>query len=335
MNLRSVFSKSGYWIFFHIIFVYIVFSFFWWWYLLQRNNKENYEDIVQRERLVFTYNGGTEQQFYEGADFQKLYSDYRTKNIMLLIEGVVFISLISIGFWRIRNTFREEIALTKQQNNFLLSITHELKSPLASLKLSMQTLQKRNLAGDQVQRLAHMSMDDIDRLENLVENILLASKIDSASFQLNKDLLNLSEITETIFDRIAEKFKGQRIFQKEISPQVYIHADRLSITSVIYNLTENAIKYSKENTLIRIVVSGDEKYATLSVADTGIGIPDAEKTKIFERFYRIGNEDTRTTKGTGLGLFIVKQIIAFHNGEIEIKNNIPGGSIFHITLPVN
>ncbi|MFN0276914.1 MAG: sensor histidine kinase [Chitinophagales bacterium] len=334
MNLKAVFSKSGYWIFFQIIFVYILFSFCWWWYLLQKNNKENYEELVQRERLLYTYNGGSEKQFYEDSIYKNIRSNYRKKNLMLLAEGLVFISLLSLGFWRIRNTFREEIALTKQQNNFLLSITHELKSPLASLKLSMQTLQKRNLDNGQVLRLAHMSMDDIDRLENLVENILLASKIESANFQLNKDFINLSEITETIFDRITEKFKGQRRFEKEICPEVYVHADRLSITSVIYNLIENAIKYSKQDSLIKVIVSGDDKQAQLSVADTGIGIPENEKAKIFDRFYRIGSEDTRTTKGTGLGLFIVKQILQYHNGDIVIQNNNPKGSIFRITLPV-
>jgi signal transduction histidine kinase len=302
---------------------------------LQKNNKENFEELTQRERLIFTHNGGTEKQFYEGPIFQEIYTDYTKKKWMLAGEGFIFISLVTAGFWRIRSTFREEIALTKQQNNFLLSITHELKSPLASLKLSMQTLQKRNLETTQVQRLAHISMDDIDRLENLVENILLASKIDSANFKLNKDLVNLSEITETIFARIAEKCKGQRMFKATIAKDVYLHADKLSITSVIYNLIENAIKYSKDGAHIMVHLHGDDKQATLSVSDTGIGIPEAEKTKIFDRFYRIGNEDTRTTKGTGLGLFIVKQIVAYHNGNITIHNNSPQGSIFQVTLPLS
>ncbi|MBC8047606.1 MAG: GHKL domain-containing protein [Fimbriimonadaceae bacterium] len=314
--------------------MYVVFSFIWWMYLLQKNNREDYETLIARERAVFTYNGGTEAQFYKTADFEKLYRDFNSKKWMLLGEGTIFIVLISLGFWRIRKSFSDEIILTRQQNNFLLSITHELKSPLASLKLSVQTLQKRDLDKEQIQRLANISMDDIDRLENLVENILLASKIDSSNFQLNKDFINLSQITQNIFDRIQEKFKGQRRFEAEIEKDVYVHADRLSFTSVIYNLIENAIKYSKEGAFIKVIVFGDDKHAYFHVADTGIGIPEKEKLKIFDRFYRIGSEDTRTTKGTGLGLFIVKQIVAFHDGNIEVKNNDPKGSIFQITIPV-
>lgn len=118
-------------------------------------------------------------RFEQSSVYTKLYADFRRTELMLYGEGIVFIGLISLGFWRIRKTFREEIAMTRQQNNFLLSITHELKSPLASLKLSMQTIQKRQLDAEHIKSMADMSMDDIERLELLVENILLASKIES------------------------------------------------------------------------------------------------------------------------------------------------------------
>lgn len=327
-------SKTGYWFLFHIVFVYVVFSFAWWWYLLQKNNHDNFSQVVDRNRIIFLNYGGTQEQFYKDSSYLNIYQSYLRKKWTLAAEGLAFLSAISLGFWRIRKTFTEEIALTKQQNNFLLSITHELKSPLASLKLSTQTLQKRNLDENKVQRLVEMSMDDIERLEILVENILLASKIDSTNFKLNKDLINLSELMHLIFIRIQEKFKGKRTFESDIEENVYVHADKFSMTSVIYNLIENAIKYSKQDAFIKVILYGDESYIYMRFEDTGIGIPDTEKTKIFDRFYRIGSEDTRTTKGTGLGLFIVKQIISFHDGEILVKNNTPNGSIFEIKLPV-
>ncbi len=327
-------SKSRYFLFFHVVFIYIIASFIWWSYLLHKNNYENYHEIINREETIFLQSGRNLSDFYTTAIYISLHSDFRRTELMLYGEGVVFIGLITLGFWRMRKTFREEIALTRQQNNFLLSITHELKSPLASLKLSMQTIQKRQLDAEQVKTMADMSLDDIERLESLVENILLASKIESSNFQLNKELIDLTSITKNIFDRIRIKFTGQRNFQDHIEDNVYFYGDRFSFSSVIYNLIENAIKYSSTGADITVELKGDDKNIILRISDTGIGIPEIEKEKIFGRFYRIGSEETRKTKGTGLGLFIVNQVVLMHNGKIEVKNNIPEGSIFEITIPV-
>lgn len=327
-------QKSRYWLFFHIVFIYIATSFIWWSYLLHKNNVENFNDIVEREKNNYAINGGLLSRFEQSSVYTKLYTDFRRTELMLYGEGIVFIGLISLGFWRIRKTFREEIAMTRQQNNFLLSITHELKSPLASLKLSMQTIQKRQLDAEHIKSMADMSMDDIERLELLVENILLASKIESTNFSLNRELMDLSSITENIYEKIKIKHKNQRKFLNEIEKDVYIYGDRFSFSSVIYNLIENAIKYSPADAEITVKLSGDEKNVMLTVQDTGIGIPGSEKTRIFERFYRIGTEETRKTKGTGLGLFIVKHVVEMHKGSIHVKNNSPRGSIFEVSIPV-
>lgn len=327
-------TKSRAFIFFNVVFVYIIASFAWWSYLLHKNNFENYDEIIGRQYSQYLQQGGIPSEFDNNTEVKKITDAFHRTELMLYGEGAVFLILISIGFWRIRKTFREEIALTRQQNNFLLSITHELKSPLASLKLAMQTLQKRQLTYEHVKNMADMSMDDIERLEALVENILLASKIESANFKLDKELLDLSSTTKNIFERIRLKYHAHRRFEEDIDNNIYVHADRLSFSSVIYNLIENAIKYSDEGALIKVMLKGDDQHAYLSVADNGIGIPEPEKIKIFERFYRIGREETRTTKGTGLGLFIVKQIVGLHQGNIAVKDNLPHGSIFEVTVPV-
>ncbi len=327
-------SKSRYFLFFHVVFVYIIASFIWWSYLLHKNNYENYNEIIKREEAIFLQKGRNLSEFYTTAIYLKLHSEFKRTELMLYGEGVVFIGLITLGFWRMRKTFREEVALTRQQNNFLLSITHELKSPLASLKLSMQTIKKRRLEAEQVQTMAEMSLDDIERLETLVENILLASKIESANFKLNKELIDLSSVTRNIFDRIQMKFKDQYQFISHIEDNVYFYGDRFSFSSVIYNLIENAIKYSPIHSDIAVQLTGDEKFIHLHIADSGIGIPEIEKEKIFGRFYRIGTEETRKTKGTGLGLFIVNQVVLMHAGKIEVQNNSPQGTIFDISIPV-
>lgn len=327
-------AASKYWVFIIVVFIYIIASFVWWAYLLHKNNYENYEELINREQTAFMEQGGTVSEFHLSKTYNTINAEFRRTEWMLYGEGVVFISLISLGFWRIRKTFREEIDLTRRQNNFLLSITHELKSPLASLKLSMQTIQKRQLDEEQIRNMANMSMDDIERLEMLVENILLASKIESQHFQLNRELMDLSGITKNIFDAIGIKYKGQRNFIDRIEENVYIYGDRFSFSSVVYNLIENAIKYSSAGSDIVVELTGDDQNAYLKVCDSGIGIPENEKMRIFDRFYRIGTEETRKTKGTGLGLFIVKQVVMMHNGTIDVKNNIPQGSRFEISIPV-
>ncbi len=326
--------RSRYWLFFHIVFIYITISFLWWSYLLHRNNAENFREVVDRHRQQYIGTGGDPLRFESTRAYEVIYEDYRRTEWMLYGEGAVFLFLIGLGFWRIRKTFREEIAMTRQQNNFLLSITHELKSPLASLKLTMQTMQKRKLEEEQMRRLGDMALDDIERLQSLVENILLASKIESANFRLNRELFDVSEMVQTIYDRIMDKYQGQRDFHADIEKDVHIYGDQLSFSSVVYNLIENAIKYSGPDAHIRVRLHGDEQNVYLQVADTGTGIPDAEKEKIFGRFYRIGREETRTTKGTGLGLFIVKHVVEMHGGHIAVQDNLPKGSIFKVTIPV-
>lgn len=326
--------KSRYWLFFHIVFLYITISFLWWSYLLHRNNYDNYHDVLNRGIAQYYSNGGAHGTFMQTSAYREMYDDFRRTELMLYGEGLVFLFLIGLGFWRIRKTFREEILLTRQQNNFLLSITHELKSPLASLKLSMQTMQRRQLDADQIKHLSGMALDDVERLQALVENILLASKIESANFQLNIELFNVSELVTNVMQSVREKNAGQRQFIDQIEKDAYIYGDQLSFASVVHNLIENAIKYSRANDTITVTVHGDDQFVYVDVADTGLGIPDAEKERIFNRFYRIGREETRTTKGTGLGLFIVKHVVAMHGGQIHVEDNKPGGTIFKVVIPV-
>ncbi len=301
--------------------------------MLHSNNRENYLSLAEREEEVFIERGLSQQQFLESEFYRSLSSDYNRKTYMLIGEGIVFVTLITIGFLRIRNSFQSEIALTRQQNNFLLSITHELKSPLASLKLSMQTLQKRELPQQNVKRLADISLDDIDRLENLVENILLASKMEGSGFIAEKQDLDLSELTSRIFERIRIKFADDRLFTSLIEPGIVIEGDRFIFSSALYNLIENAVKYSGKGDSISVELQRKRSEILLAVADTGIGIHANDKSRVFERFYRVGNEETRTTKGTGLGLYIVKQVVQFHDGSIRVRDNEPKGTRFEITLP--
>lgn len=253
---------------------------------------------------------------------------------MILSEGSMFVIVLSFGAYYMHNSINRERKLQEQKKNFLLSVTHELKSPLASIKLLLQTIQKRDLTKAQIQDFINKSLLDIERLDDMVENMLLASKIDNRSYTFPKANFNLSVLVDSIVNRLQiTKCDGSmKIINAEIEPKIEFTGDKFALTSVVTNLVENAIKYSGPCEPVDVKLYQKEDKIYLQVADHGIGIADEEKSRIFERFYRVGSEDTRNTKGTGLGLFIVKQVLEKHEASIRVKDNRPVGSIFEVVF---
>nr|NYE67529.1 signal transduction histidine kinase [Mucilaginibacter sp. E4BP6] len=251
---------------------------------------------------------------------------------MILSEGSMFVIVFSVGAYYLHSSINKEQKLQEQKKNFLLSVTHELKSPLASIKILLQTIQKRNLTKVQTLDFIDKSLLDIERLDDMVENMLLASKIDNRSYTFPKAEFNLSVLVDSIVNRlqVTKCDCNQQIIEAEIEPKIEITGDKFALTSVVTNLVENAIKYSSPCEAVAVKLFSKEGKIHLQVADHGIGIADEEKGRIFDRFYRVGSEDTRNTKGTGLGLFIVKQVLDKHEATIRVKDNRPAGSIFEV-----
>ncbi len=255
-----------------------------------------------------------------------------SKLSMVLSEFSVFILLLLLGMWRLKKALNEENALNQQQKNFLLSVTHELKSPLASVKLYLQTILKRDLEREKVQCFLKNSLSDIDRLDILVENMLMATKFENNSYSFPKENFNFSELVQLVSRRVRETSQERFFFDEHIQPSIELNGDKFALSSAISNLLENAVKYSAEGTRISLDLRQEDEFISLQVIDQGIGIDDREKKKIFQKFYRSGNEETRNTKGTGLGLFIVKQVLDKHQAIIEVRNNSPKGSIFEVSF---
>ncbi len=252
---------------------------------------------------------------------------------MIMGEGSIFIFVFLAGAYWLHRSIIKERKLQEQKRNFLLSVTHELKSPLASIKILLQTIQKRDLTKQQILDFVGKSLMDIERLDDMVENMLLASKIDNRSYTFPKDKFNLSVLVDSIVNRLQiTKCEGtQQIIDAEIEPKIEITGDKFALTSVVTNLIENAIKYSGpcETVGVKLFLKDDKVF--LEVAH-GIGIADHEKNRIFDKFYRVGSEDTRNTKGTGLGLYIVKEVLDKHQASIKVKDNRPVGSIFEVVF---
>lgn len=253
---------------------------------------------------------------------------------MILGEGSMFIFVFVFGAISLHRSIKKERKLHDQKKNFLLSVTHELKSPLASIKLLLQTIQKRDLTRQQTQDFIGKALLDIERLDDMVENMLLASKIDNRSYTFPKAEFNLSVLVDNIVNRLQlnKCDINEQLINAEIEPKIEIRGDKFALTSVVTNLIENAIKYSGPCEVVDVKLYSKNGLIHLEVADHGIGIADNEKSRIFDKFYRVGSEDTRNTKGTGLGLYIVKEVLEKHEASIRVKDNAPTGSIFEVVF---
>ncbi len=311
---------------FYILVGYVLLQFAWWGYLMIQQNNE----IYLLKSQINLFNHEDPQLIIEKGN--ELETKLKHRWMMIAGEGMVFSLLLGFAFLQVRNTFKKESELSAQQKNFLLSVTHELKSPLASVKLTLETLLKRDLDKEKQNKLLSNAIDDTDRLNKLVENMLLATKIDNNAFSILKEEVNLSTLTEDILKQTINLFNPTQKINLSIQPNINYAIDKILFPSIILNLFENAVKYSPENYQINISLSEKGNTVTLTVSDEGLGIPEAEKNLVFNKFYRVGNEEVRNSKGTGLGLYIVKYLVEKHNGAILIKNNNPQGSIFEVTL---
>ncbi len=249
-----------------------------------------------------------------------------------IAEGTTFLIVILIGAVVVYTSFLRRIRLSRQQNNFMLSVTHELKSPIAAMKLNLQTLEKHQLSEEQRTQLIGRCIKESNRLNDLCNNMLFASQIEGRQYKPARETFNLSEMLEDAVSDYASRYP--RRFEEEIKPGCKITGDKVMLQMAINNLLENAVKYTPGDKHILTTLSINQDNAIIQVIDQGTGIPDNEKKKIFDKFYRIGNEESRKSRGTGLGLYLTNKIVLQHKGRITIKDNTPSGSVFEICIPI-
>ena len=320
----------------NVVILYMLLAFAWWAFLLFTKNRDAFRAKVELNKLVMIAEGyiQSEEDFLQTNIYKELATKYKRQEWMIMGEASVFVISLVIGVWLINQGYKKEIDAVQQRRNFLLSITHELKSPIASIKLILETFLKRKLEAKHIDQLSKNALSETERLNDLVNDLLLAAKVET-TYQPNLEKININQFLQDIIIRLRNKYpKVHFAFRKPSNP-VFIHADKTGLTSVVVNLLENAVKYGSENPEIITLLHNDDNRIRIEFLDNGIGIPVNEKSKIFNRFYRVGNEDTRKTKGTGLGLYIVDQIVRAHQGTIKVTDNRPKGSTFTIFLPVN
>lgn len=316
------------------VIAYMMLAFAWWSVLLYTKNNDAFLAKRDKMRILMVAEGsvGTEEEFLSSAPYQELKAQYTRQEYMILGEAGVIIFTLLIGMWLINRSYNKEMEAARQQRNFLLSITHELKSPIASIRLVLETFQKRELPSDKKERLTRSALVETERLNGLVNDLLLSAKLEAAYKPLQEDL-DLPQMLEDLVETLEAKYPDARFHFDKRSAVRKFRGDRTGMTSVMLNLMENAVKYSPKPAEIEVNIFEAPDALVLEFADQGHGIPEEEKPLVFQKFYRVGSEDTRKTKGTGLGLYIVQRIVKAHHGQIEIADNSPKGTLFRVRFP--
>jgi two-component system sensor histidine kinase CiaH len=311
-------ATSVYW----FLLFYIIAALIWWFIALQdQNHKMASYKFIQLKP--------DDPEYLVKAN--SILQEEDLKTAQYIGEGSIFMLVILVGAIFVYRAVRRQINLQQQQQNFMMAVTHELKTPIAVAKLNMETLQKYDLEPQQKQKFINSALQEMNRLNTLANNILVASQLEDSKQNLTKEKINFSALVQNVVSN-TEKNSTDQKWDLNIEQELFINADGLLLQMLVNNLIENASKYSPKNSTITVELKNNNGKILFSVIDEGPGIPQQEKKKIFEKFYRVGNEATRSASGTGLGLYLCKKIADYHKAQINVSDNLPSGSIFTVTF---
>lgn len=284
----------------YLLGLYVAIQLFWWGYRITQLTGELHPEGEAHSRSVW----------------------------MIIGEGSVFLLILILGFWQLRRSIRQHDALNEKEKNFVLSVSHELKTPIAANKLCLETLEKRELTPEQRAEVLTTAQKANDRLEAMVDKILLTATLEEPAHVSTPESIEVEQCLQKIVDQ-------QTCHQKVVlkcQTGIRMNMVKADLETIADNLIQNAIKYSPSSSILTIEAVQSEAELAILFKDEGPGIPEHEKKKIFDKFYRIGDELTRNSKGTGLGLFITKKLVEMNNGKIEVLDNQPQGTIFKISF---
>ncbi len=250
-------------------------------------------------------------------------------------QGSFFALGVLLGFTYFYRRLNAETDLALRQRNFIASVTHELKTPIASLRVWFETLFAHQLGEERRERIRSLMDKDLERLTELVSNLLDAARADAGSLDLKAEALEfgpwLRGISEAMDQRLGPGTLGLVL---NLEQNIWISADPKALATVVENLLSNACKYANEPRQTTVTLGADRDQAIVVVADQGMGIQSKDLPRLFQRFFRVGDELTRAVPGTGLGLFLCKEIVLRHGGSIRAASRGPGlGSSFTLRLP--
>lgn len=252
---------------------------------------------------------------------------------IILVEGLLLLVVILAGVYVLFLYWNRQVHLYRAQRDFIAQMTHELKSPLASLQLHLETIRLRRPEPPQLDSFVKTMLEDTDRLHGLINNLLSANRLDQKGMRLTLRPCDFSSFLSGYFEERRETLPAEASLQLEIEEGLFARIDPESFEMVLRNLLENAVLYADGPPRIRVSLRGEGRFCHLTFADQGRGIERREQKKVFRIFYRV-RRSGETIRGSGLGLFIVRAMVLRHKGKVWLESAGAGkGTSFHIQLP--
>lgn len=253
----------------------------------------------------------------------------------LLSVGAVLLAIMIVGVVTYLVLTIKAINLGQRQSNFIDSVTHELKSPIASLKLYLQTMNRRPLGQQEQKDFVRYMLEDVERLDALINHLLDAARLEKNPSPGEKEDVNLAQVIETCAAEVRTRYdlnEEQLILQ--LQPLI-VRARRMDLEVIFRNLLDNAAKYGGQPAKVEVKIApSKEGYGVIRVTDNGRGIPIHQRWRVFARFVRLGSELERNKPGTGLGLYLVRTLVDRLKGRVRIRDREGGsGTTFEVTLP--
>ncbi|MBP87855.1 MAG: two-component sensor histidine kinase [Planctomycetaceae bacterium] len=247
-----------------------------------------------------------------------------TTSLVLVLVGVVMYLTLSV----------KAINLNRRQSNFMDSVTHELKSPIASLKLCLQTLNRHSVSAEEQASFFRFMLDDVERLDHLINHLLDAARLDRKPTDAEVEEIELSEFLHQCTEEVRLRYRSSEEAVTVHTEPSIVSARRVDIAMIFRNVIDNAFKYSDESRQVEVVSQVKDDRVITEIKDNGRGIPHRWRRKIFARFVRLGVELEREKPGTGLGLYIVDTLVRRLRGRVRVTDRSSGaGTTFEISLP--
>jgi two-component system, OmpR family, phosphate regulon sensor histidine kinase PhoR len=263
---------------------------------------------------------------------------YLLKKLMLpILFSLVLVGITIVSFVLLYRSVVRQRRLAELKNDFISNVTHELKTPIATVGVAIEALKNFNAIHDpqRTKEYLDISQNELQRLSLLVDKVLKLSMFEKKEMELKKEQFDCKQLAEEVMNSMRlqfEKYHAKVKLHTE-GENFTVEADKLHITSVIYNLLDNALKYSSENPVIDVYLRSNPQYLEFSVRDNGIGIPPAYKEKVFDKFFRVPSGDKHNVKGYGLGLSYVSEVIRRHQGQVFVESELGKGSTFTAKFP--
>ncbi len=253
-----------------------------------------------------------------------------------ILVALSLMSILVIAFTVLLRNLRREYQLGKLKNDFISSMSHELRSPITTIGIALEALSRDDYPPEQTKEFLKISKLELERLNLLVDRVLRLSMFEEREPNIYLESVDMSQVVQQVLDAVklrTEKISADISLRLTTDASWMVHGDRLHLTSVVFNLIDNALKYVKGTPQIKITLSAKDQKVILQVADNGIGIPAEFQEKIFEKFFRVPAEMGVKANGHGLGLSYVAKVIQQHGGTIRVDSEQGQGSVFTIELP--